>query len=93
MLIPVVFSFASLVSRCDSSMSTNASTSNVAAMTAPIFVMRPQCLTCVSAKLNGLNQRAYPEWLLTEMPNEPIVDAEALAAALESSDSITTAVQ
>ena len=25
----------------------------------------------VTAKLNGLNQRAYLEWLLTEMPNDP----------------------
>ena len=24
----------------------------------------------VTAKLNGLNQRAYVEWLLTEMPND-----------------------
>ena len=24
----------------------------------------------VTAKLNGLNQRAYLEWLLTEMPND-----------------------
>ena len=86
----------------------------------------------VTAKLNGLNQRAYLEWVLTEMPNdgglgepgridrylpwsedvpancrlsaeraeeaaempdEPIVDAGALEAALESSNSFTTAVQ
>ena len=25
----------------------------------------------VTAKLNGLNQRAYLEWVLTEMPNDP----------------------
>ena len=86
----------------------------------------------VTAKLNGLNQRAYLEWLLAEMPNdgglgepgridrylpwspevpascrlsaerageaaempdEPIVDAEALEAALESSNGFTTAIQ
>jgi hypothetical protein len=86
----------------------------------------------VTAKLNGLNQRAYLEWLLTEMPNdgglgepgridrylpwsedvpancrlraeraeeaaempdEPIVDAEVLEMALESSNSLPTAVQ
>ena len=83
------------------------------------------CSTVATAKLNGLNQRAYLEWVLTEMPNdgglgepgridrylpwsedvpadcrlsaeradEPIVDAEALEAALESSDSFTSAVQ
>jgi len=86
----------------------------------------------VTAKLNGLNQRAYLEWVLSEMPNdprlaepgridrylpwsdevpagcrlspdraeeaaempdEPIVDAEALEVALESSNSSTSAVQ
>ena len=28
----------------------------------------------VTAKLNGLNQRAYVEWLLTEMPNDSKLD-------------------
>ena len=37
----------------------------------------------ITAKLNGLNQCTYLKWVLTKMPNEPIMDAETLDALSE----------
>lgn len=45
----------------------------------------------ITAKLNGLNPRAYLEWVLTEMPNADLSDPEILDSFLPFSDIVPAA--